>query len=104
MKPQTTDIFETQEIILDQLRASRVNGFPFFAYTGIKKYVMLGSNELKLECPRNPKRINTIWITYDVGQDLYNVSLRRDSIPVERFEGVFFDQLAEIIANGIGVL
>ncbi len=91
--------------IIDQLNASRVNGFPFFAYTGLKKFVLIGNDTVQFnKVPRNPKDIEKIVIKYDQGQDLYNIILfkRNDPTPIN-FDGIFFDQLADVIVDGMGV-
>ena len=103
--------FEVQEIILDQLKQSKIHGFPFFAYTGIKSFVMAGDNndgnpQLKLDCPKNPNQITHLWITYIRGLDVYAVSFHRDNnnfdTPAQHGE-VYCDQLAEIITEQMGV-
>lgn len=95
-------IFEVAEIILEQLQESRVNGFPFFAYMGIKKYVLM-ENELLLRMPADSK-FNKVEVVYDVGQDLYNIIFFIQSVLVKRVDGVTFDVMAEIIAREAGVL
>lgn len=94
--------FEIPRIIFDQLKASRVNGFPFFAYMGIKKYVMI-DNTLMLHLPWNKKKYEVVDIIYDVGADLYKIQFRA-GLPLKIIDGVFFDQMAEIIAREVGVL
>ena len=94
---------EVAETILDQLKQSKVNGFPFFAYTGIKKFVLL-EDGLLLRLPKNPKHYEKVEIFYDYGQDLYDVSFYKLSVPIESVKGVFFDQLAHLIVEKMGVL
>ena len=105
----TGDPHEIPQIILDQLNESRVNGFPFFKYTGIKGFVMIGNEQLMLkQIPKNPNHISSITIAYNDGEDLYDLLLQKGkfprNLPVKRVTGVFFDQLAEIIAREMGVL
>jgi len=106
--------FSVQETILEQLRASKVNGFPFLAYTGIRNYVMAGDNpagnpQLKLDCPSNPRKVTHIWITYLRGDDLYELAFCRDNNNFNltheegAYHGIFSDQMAEIIAEEMGV-
>lgn len=99
---------EIPETILEQLKQSRVNGFPFFAYTGIKGFVLMGNDSLMLKnIPRNPNKITNVTVAYDAGQDLYNVYLfqkNQATIPHKQYDGIFCDQLAEIIARDMGVL
>jgi len=90
---------------LDTLSASKVNGFPFFAYTGIKDFVLFGENQVFFnKIPKNPNNIERVVVTYDIGQDLYNVSLFTKNNPMpQRHDGIFFDQLADVIVDGMGV-
>ena len=102
---QTQEIPET---ILDQLMQSKIHRFPFFAYTGIKGFVMMGNEALKLkDIPRNPNKITGIDIYYDAGHDAYNVYFEKGVFPKNyRFKGyseVYFDQLAECITKEMGV-
>lgn len=93
------------QTIIDQLHASRVNGFPFFAYTGLLTFVLKGNDTVEFnKVPRNPNHIEKIVIKYDQGQDLYNVMLfkKNDPTPI-RTDGVFFDMLADIIVDEMGV-
>jgi len=111
MKTQTIqkekEDHEIPQIILDQLKNSKVHGFPFFAYTGIKGFTMVGNESLMLvKIPRNPKSVTNITISYDETQDLYNLYLFRkhqSTIPQAEYQGLFFDQLVEIITKSMGV-
>jgi len=109
-----TENFEVQETILEQLKASKVNGFPFFAYTGIKNFVMAGDNpednpQLKLDCPSNPNHVSHIWITYKRGADVYELAFCKNNNNFDltheegKFSEVYCDQLAEIIVREMGV-
>ena len=95
------------ETILEQLRMSRVHGFSFFSYTGIKAYNLEGEDTLYLkEIPRNPKGITGIQIVYDYGWDSYKMAFFKSNqrtIPTKEFKDIYFDQLAEIIVNEMGV-
>jgi hypothetical protein len=103
--------FEIQETILETLKVSKVNGFPFFAYTGIKDFVFMGNREnaevMLKNIPRNPHKISAVNIAYDFGADLYNVSFYRKKngiiYPVESLKGIYFDQLSELIVRKMGV-
>lgn len=103
MNTQQEQVFEVAETILEQLKQSKVNGFPFFAYTGINDFVML-EDELMLKARKNAKGYESVSVVYDYGQDLYNIVFRKCSVPLKTIEGVFFDQMAEIIARELGIL
>lgn len=102
---QTTQ--EIPETILDQLMHSKINGMPFFPYTGIKAYNLEGNDTLFLKSiPRNPKAITNIQITYDAGRDsykLYFFKKNQRTIPDTKYDDIYFDQLAGIIARDMGV-
>jgi hypothetical protein len=105
----TGDPHQIPQTILDQLGASKVNGFPFFKLTGIKGFVLEGNDTLQLrEIPKNPKDVSIVRIRYDEGQDLYNINFQTGQFPRNQpfkdVGGVFFDQMAEIIAREMGVL
>lgn len=105
----TGDPHQIPQTILDQLGASKVNGFPFFKFTGIKGFVLEGNDTLQLKnIPKNPNDISIIRVRYDEGQDLYNINFQKGqfprNMPFKDVGGVFFDQMAEIIAREMGVL
>lgn len=98
--------FEIQETILEQLKQSKVNGFPFFAYTGINDYVMGGDTELKLDFPKNPNKLTHVWINYNYGTDAYDLTFCRNNINLDiaaKHTEIYFDQLAEVIVFEMGV-
>lgn len=96
-----------QDTIIEQLRQSRVNGFPFFNYTGIQDFTMEGEDTLMFKnIPRNPNGITNVVIVYDFGQDLYRLhTFQKDqrTIPKNSYDGVFFDQMADLIVEEMGV-
>jgi len=96
-------IHEVPEIILEQLQASRVNGFPFFAYTGIKKYILYGNEELILHLPTNPSKYTSLSVVYDRGQDLYDIIFKQSGLPIKKIQGIYCDQMAEIIIREMGI-
>ena len=69
---QTTqqDNFVAKQIF-SQLNASRVNGCPFFNYTGIKPQIF-SSTELYLKCPSNPGKVNNVMISLNE-RDTYDI-------------------------------
>lgn len=104
MQQQQEANFEIQETILAQLKASKVNGFPFFAYTGIKNFVMMGETELKLIVPKNPAGLKSVLVVYDYGSDTYRVIPQLDAnFPVKTITDVYCDVLAECIVQEMGV-
>jgi hypothetical protein len=100
----TTHDTTVQDTILEQLQAGRVNGFPFFAYTGIKNFVAFGEKELKLSCPRNPGHVKYIIIAL-LPSDTYRISFYKkgDFVPFATVDDVYFDHLVEIIVKKMGV-
>lgn len=102
---------ETQEItqtILDQLKASRINGLPFFAYTGIKGISRINENTLALlKIPRNPGKIKLIIIKYIPARDTYNLlffnKLQLTDHPIFNFDDIYFDMLSDIISDKMGI-
>ena len=53
--PDEDDPHTYGQTALDTLVASKVNGFPFFAYTGIKDFVLFGETDLIFnKIPKNP--------------------------------------------------
>ena len=103
--PDEDDPHTYGQTALDTLSASKVNGFPFFAYTGINDFVLFGETDLLFNnIPKNPNDIERVVVAYDIGQDLYNVNLFKMNNPLpERLEGIFFDELANVIVDGMGV-
>ena len=102
---------EKQEIpktILEQLKQSRVGGFPFFNYTGINDYVLVGNEAVMLKnIPKNPNKITGVDIYYDRGRDAYNIYFEKGIFPrnqrVKGYKEVYVDQMAEIIVKEMGV-
>jgi len=87
-----------QRTILDQLRA--LNPF-YLADYEIKDIVTIGENTVRL-CMRGREHVNAD-ITFDRGQDLYNVSAHRlrnhglDLKKIYEIEGIFWEQLDETL-------
>ena len=94
------------DILLEQLQASRVHGFPFFAYTGAM-HVSQTDNMLTMQMPSNPQKIAIVTVMYVKVTDTYTVLFyQRPKIASEIksvVENVYVDQLAETIARGTGV-
>lgn len=85
------------DIIIDQLKSSSVNGFPFFNYTG-NKISSQTDNSLSLKAGSNPKGVSSITIVYDVGQDLYDIVIDGD-----KTEGMFASDMVDFIVDKMGV-
>lgn len=94
---QTESNFVAKEIF-SQLSASKVNGFPFFAYSGIKAQIF-SDTELYLKCPRNPGKVTNVLVSYNMGSDTYTVLVNGS----ERLEDIYADGLADIIIGKMGV-
>ena len=93
---------EIPEEILRQLEVSKINGFPFFSYTGIKEYLMYGNEELWLKkIPKNPKGIEVVKVIYDL-TDTYKV-IFQGKTKRYGFSDVYVDQLADLIVREMGV-
>lgn len=95
------------QVILDQLMASKVNGFNFFKYTGIVDYVLFGENQIKLDMPKNPGKLSHVWITYNFGTDAYDLTFCRNNNNMDQagnMKSIYCDQLAETITRAMGVL
>ncbi len=98
--------FEAKEIFA-QLKASKVNGFPFFAYTGIKSS-LFSEESLYLKTPKNPGGYKSILVMYDRVSDTYKVTFYdHESIPKQDGEDVvrdvYADSLADLIVRKMGV-
>ena len=93
--------------MLNELYQSKVRGFPFFKYTGIKEYVMLGNDTLALtKIPSNPNRVTSIQIIYNKIEDGFNISYQvgKNRRNTKRVDCVFFvGDLADIIVKIMGV-
>lgn len=99
---------EIPETILEQLKQSKVNGFPFFKYTGINDYVMLGNESVRFnDIPKNPKKISNVQVSYDYGSDTYNVYFETGKFPknkrIKGYSDVYVDQLSDLISSEMGV-
>jgi len=89
------------EVIFDQVKQMKINGFPLLAYLGGKKFVY-GDDFLYLHFAKNWQ----IKIFYDLGQDLYNIHVLKGKFPKDKLlkviNGIFVDQVAEIIHREMG--
>jgi hypothetical protein len=95
---QQTENNQVAEEIFRQLNASKVNGFNFFRYTGLKPAIF-SATELYLKAPRNPGKVKNILVSYDYVEDLYNVAVNGN----KKFEGIFAEDLSDLIVREMGV-
>ena len=105
MKTQQIDEHEIPQIILDQLFESKVHGFEFFKYTGIKGFLMMGNDTLVLkDIPCNPNKIERVSIFYDKARDSYNINAtKKDAIvPSSTADDIHTGEMAEIITRMMG--
>ena len=95
---------QVAEIIMSQLKQSKVNGFPFFNYSGAKDFVG-AENFLQFSIP-NKKRVAKIRIVLDA-QDLYNLEFYKkkgfEMIKSKSVDGIFADQMVDIIVKEVGI-
>jgi len=98
-QPQIENEDSVAREIFNQISSSKVNGFPFIAYTGMKAK-NFSSSALHLKAPKNPKGIDNVLIQYEYGSDTYTVILDGSV----RIEDVYADALAELIARRMGVI
>lgn len=90
------------QTILAQIKA--LDPMAIFAW-GAKEFVNMGDG-LKFKTSGMVKWKGYVYVKYDHGQDLYTVifaQIRKcEWIEREKIEGVFFDQLVEIIDRRVG--
>ena len=85
------------EIIIYQLNSSSVNGFPFFAYTGIKVKNQ-SENSVSLKAPGNSGNVSDITILYDYGADLYNITIDGNTT-----KGMYAGDMVNLIIDTMGI-
>lgn len=93
------------EEIFSQLKASKVHGFPFLAYTGIQASIF-SKESLYLKLPKNPSSFKSILVTYEVGPDTYKVAFYTHDEPLKEQDihrDIYADGLAELIVREMGV-
>ena len=90
--------------MLDELYQSKIRGFPFFAYTGIREFVMMGNDSLMLkDIPPNPNKISAIQINYDKGADGFTIDYYVGNSRVANPEILYVGDLADAIVQKMGV-
>lgn len=101
MKQSQSQNDQVAQEIFRQLKVSRVNGFPFFAYTGIKASIF-GDNALYLKMPKNPSAFKSALISYDYGSDTYKVSFYTHEDPCKGEDihtDVYADSMVDLIIS-----
>jgi len=98
------DIHQIPQGMLDELFQSKVRGFPFFVYTGIKDYLLMGNDSLMLKpIPPNPNQISAIQINYDKGADGFTIDYYVGNNRVANSEILYVGDLADAIVQKMGV-
>ena len=93
------------KVIFLQLKASKVNGFPFFAYSGIKASVF-SNTALYLKLPKNPSKFKSILVTLNIARVTYDVNFYTHDDPLktdDRYTDIYNDQLVDLIVNEMGI-
>lgn len=97
--------FEVTQELFRQLNASKVNGFPFLAYTGAKPSLDIENTAVFLKMPRNPKGVKNVLISYDYGRDTYTIVINgRKSDGESKFTDIYADMVSDLIVREMGVL
>ena len=98
------DIHQIPQHMLDELLQSKVRGFPFFSYTGINDYLLMGNDSLMLKpIPPNKGGITAILINYNKGEDGFNIVFYKGNDPVETTGTLYVGSLADTIVQKMGV-
>ena len=98
------DIHQIPQDMLDELLQSKVRGFPFFSYTGIKDYLLMGNDSLMLNpLPPNPNKISAIQINYDKGADGFTIDYYVGNNRVADPQILYVGDLADAIVQKMGV-
>ena len=99
MNKTKTQNSEVAQEIFRQLKVSRVNGFPFFAYSGIKPSIF-SDTALYLKLPKNPSAYKSILIEYKY--DTYTISFYTDVEPLkatDKHTDVYADSMVDLIIS-----
>jgi hypothetical protein len=101
-KANPTDLSVAQTIL------AQLGGNRFIAMTGAKSFVG-GPTFLGFTIPRNSSPANRVTVTYEPGRDLYSMSFIKtsrgglDSKEVQRFDGLYADQLRPTFTQVTGM-
>ena len=96
------DKHQIPQHMLDELFQTKVRGFPFFAYTGIKDYLLMGNDSLMLTpLPSNPNKISAIEIIYRPDHDAFTIAYyignKRTKTDQLRYVGDLGNAIVEIM-------
>ncbi len=98
------DPHQIPQDMLDELYQSKVRGFPFFVYTGIREFVMMGNDSLLLkEIPPNPNKISAIQINYNKGADGFTIDYFVGNSRVANPQILYVGDLAPAIVDKMGI-
>jgi len=103
---QQTETKLVAKEIFKQLSASKVNGFPFFAYSGIKPS-LFSETALYLKLPKNPSKFKSILVTLNLTTDTYDVNFYTHEDPLksdDRHTDIYNDALVDLIVREMGIL
>jgi len=90
--------------MLDELYQSKVRGFPFFTYTGIREFLMYGNDSLMLkQIPPNPNKISAIQINYNKGADGFTIDYFVGNRRVANPQILYVGDLADAIVEKMGI-
>jgi len=97
------DPHQIPQEMLDELYQSTVRGMPFFVYTGIKEFLLMGNDSLMLKSiPSNPAHISTIQVNYNRGSDSFYIIFWKGNTP-ERSGELYVGDLADTIVEKMGI-
>ena len=102
---QQTETHLVAKEIFKQLSASKVNGFPFFAYSGIKPS-LFSETALYLKLPKNPSKFKSILVTLNVARDTYDVNFYTHEDPLkadDRHTDIYSEALVDLIVREMGI-
>lgn len=94
--------YDIAQEIFRQITASKVNGFPFLAYTGAKAGIY-SETAILMKMPSNPNKVSTVIITYDKGSDTYIVEINGRKGTISTHSDVYADVMADLISRKMGI-
>ena len=98
----STEAPRYSDVIIDQLTASKVNGFPFWAYTGLK-LLRQTDRKIQLIAKRNPGRVHIVSIQYHYDSDTYILIFARKNGVATTHIDVYADVMVNMIIDAMGV-
>jgi len=98
------DIHQIPQGMLDELLQSKVRGFPFFSYTGIKDYLLMGNDALMLKpIPPNRGGVTAILVNYNKGADSFHIVYYMENDPIETTGELYVGDLSDNIIHKMGI-